>query len=351
MDTKSQKVHTIDPRGDLLLRVGTQRKLEDGNDDDTKIENGDKGHADEDETRCFLVCSRALSRVSPVFDRMIHGPFAEAKPEDGKDWVIELPEDNPSAMELFLNISHGHLQKAPRALSMHALYDLTALTHFYDSTPMLAPWVRPWINALHDPTSGPDDAVPKMVWISWELGHRQMFEATVRRITMEGPGSMFAEGSMLQRLQMPSDVIERICEARDETVGALLDVFRSLTGQLTVVDERPRWCRHATYMGPHRCESMILGSMTFCLTRAGLWPIPEDAGDVEHSILGLYEVLSNLVIHDIGQPVRGEGDHAGCNPRDFLMDQMKEVLTKMPTPLRESDREQLAAQAKKLHMS
>lgn len=190
-----------------MLRVGTQRKLEDGKDDDAKIENGDKVHDDKDETRCFLVCSRALSRVSPVFDRMIHGPFAEAKPEDGKDWVIELPEDKPSAMELFLNISHGHLQKAPRALSMHALYDLTALTHFYDSTPMLAPWVRPWINALHDPTSGPDDAVPKMVWISWELGHRQMFEATVRRITMEGPGSMFAEGSMLQRLQMPSDVI------------------------------------------------------------------------------------------------------------------------------------------------
>lgn len=100
-------------------------------------------------------------------------------------------------------------------------------------------------------------------------------------------------------------------------MDALLDVFRTLTNLLTVVDERPRWCRHATYMGPHRCESMILGSITFCLTRAGLWPIPDEAGDVEHSILGLYETLSNLVIHDIGQPIRGEGDHAGCNPRDF----------------------------------
>lgn len=94
---------------------------------------------------------------------------------------------------------------------------------------------------------------------------------------------------------------------------------------------------------------MILGSMTFCLTRASLWPIPE-AQEVDYSILGLYEVLSNLVIHDIGQPIRGEVDHKGCNPREYLMDQMKDVLARIPSPLTEEDRAQLDAQAKRLHV-
>jgi hypothetical protein len=351
MDATSLPLKKIDPRGDLELRVGTERKEQDS------------------KPTCLLVCSRTLARVSPVFDRMIYGSFTEAKPADGKDWMVDLPHDKPPAMELFLNISHGHLQKTPRALSIHELYDLTTLTHFYDSTQILVPWIRPWINALHDTASGPDDAVPKMIWISWELGHRQMFEATVRRITMEGPGSMFAEGSVLQQLQMPSDIIgqpspsppptaalltrtptERICAVRDEMVDGLLGVMRSFTEWLTVVDERPRWCRHATFMGPHRCESMILGSMTFCLTRASLWPIPENALDVEYSILGLYGALSSLVIHDIGQPVKGEGDHKECNPREYLLDQMKEVLDKMQSPLTEADKEQLDAQAKRLHL-
>jgi hypothetical protein len=146
-------------------------------------------------------------------------------------------------------------------------------------------------------------------------------------------------------------LLERICAVRDETINALLRVVRSFIELLTVVDERPRWCRHATFLGPHRCESMILGSMTFCLTRAGLWPLPEDAQDVRYSVLGLYEVFSNLVIHDIGRPAKGEPDHGVCNPHEYLMGQMQAVLAEMRSPLREEDIEQLDTQARRLYMS
>jgi hypothetical protein len=189
MDAAPLPLNKTDPRGDLTLRVGTEREEQDS------------------EPRCFLVCSRTLARVSPVLDRMLYGSFTEAKPDNESDWTVDLPHDMPSAMELFLNIAHGHLQKTPRTPSIHELYDLTMLTHFYDATPLLVPWIRPWIDTLRDTTAGPDDAVPKLIWISWELGHRQTFEATVRRVTMEGPGSMFAKGSVLQRLDMPSDII------------------------------------------------------------------------------------------------------------------------------------------------
>ncbi|KAK4194933.1 hypothetical protein QBC40DRAFT_317738 [Triangularia verruculosa] len=333
MNTTSPPLETIDTRGDLKLNVGTAQK--DGN----------------KKPRCFLVCSRTLSRVSPVFDRMVNGSFVEAKPNNPKIWTIDLPDDKPLALELFLNIAHGHLSKAPPTLSLDDLYDLTTLTHFYVATKILVPWIRPWIKALHDATSGPNvAAVPKLIWIGWELGDRVMFEAAVRRVVMEEPGSTFAEGSSLYRLPMSLDIIERVCTVRDETIDALLEVIRSFIELLTVVDERPRWCRHATFMGPHRCESMILGSMTFCLTRAGLWPLPEDARDVKRSALGLYEAFSILVIHDIGKPAEGDGDHKRCNPREYLMDEMREVFARMSSPLQEADMERLAAQEKRLYM-
>lgn len=126
-----------------------------------------------------------------------------------------------------------------------------------------------------------------------------------------------------------------------------MDLFRDLSEKLITVDEGERWCRHAMYMGPHRCESMILGSLTFCLTRAGLWPIPE-ATDVEDSVVTLYSTLMSLVIHDIGKPgEKGGADHAECNPRAFLMGRIKDILGQVPNPVNETHRKHLDRQ---IHM-
>lgn len=119
---------------------------------------------------------------------------------------------------------------------------------------------------------------------------------------------------------------------------------------LIVVDERERWCRHHTWMGPHRCESMILGSMTFCLARAGLWPLP-DARDMEYSVLGLYGKLTSLIIHDIGGADggdKGKVDHRVCNPRTYLLDLVERVVRETPSPLTEFHTKYLDGKGKKL---
>lgn len=132
---------------------------------------------------------------------------------------------------------------------------------------------------------------------------------------------------------------------------ALLSIFADLVSTLIVVDERPRWCRHHTFLGPHRCESMILGSMTFCLARAGLWPLP-DAHDAGCSLLDAYGKLTSLVIHDIGRVEGAEGgaalDHAECNPRGFLLDEVRRVVREMPSPVAEVHARCLDEQAERL---
>lgn len=136
---------------------------------------------------------------------------------------------------------------------------------------------------------------------------------------------------------------------RSQTLHALLDIFREMADHLVVVNERPRWCRHATWMGPHRCESMILGSMTFCLTRAGLWPLPEPR-KMEYSIVGLYRKLTNLIIHDIGPEVSEKPlvDHKECNPGPYLLQQVKAVMDQIPKPVDETHINHLDEQAARL---
>lgn len=158
-----------------------------------------------------------------------------------------------------------------------------------------------------------------------------------------------------RRLTKSIDYIENI---RLDTFQALLDIFREMVEALIVVDERPRWCRHATWMGPHRCESMILGSITFCLARAGLWPLP-DPRELEYSVLSLYSKLTSLVIHDIGETdgpggsgnenSRGKSgllaDHSGCNPRQYLLDKIRQAMDQIPNPLTTLHAEHLERQA------
>lgn len=117
---------------------------------------------------------------------------------------------------------------------------------------------------------------------------------------------------------------------------------------LIVVDERPRWCHHASWMGPHRCESMILGSITFCLARAGLWPLPEAREVDQYSVLGLYSKLTtSLVIHDIGETTTSES-HRECNPRAYLLDKIRQTVEEIPSPLTAVHTEHLERQSAKL---
>ncbi|KAF9880650.1 hypothetical protein CkaCkLH20_01692 [Colletotrichum karsti] len=310
-ESSSAELTEMDPRGDLVFIVGSA--------------------AEDTPARSFRVCSRTMARVSPVFDRMLHGSFVEAKPTTNSDstaidWVVELREDKPDTFELFASIAHAKFRQVPRSLPIDRLYDLTVLTHYYDATPMLTPWLQNWVTGIGEtPDVGVNGLLmPKLLWISWELGHKQLFESTARRMVMECRGT--GEEIELEGLSTPPDIIERIKSVRTQTIQSIMDLFRDLAERLITVDEGERWCRHAMYMGPHRCESMILGSMTFCLTRAGLWPIP-DAADVEDSVVTLYSTLMNLVIHDIGKPAeRGGVDHAECNPQASAL-----VLVPEPT--------------------
>ncbi|KAI0377600.1 hypothetical protein F5Y04DRAFT_173441 [Hypomontagnella monticulosa] len=318
----------FDQRGDLRLRVGP---------------------ANETSSTSFLVCSRTMARISPVFDRMLYGSFAEAKPTDAENWVVDLPEDDPASLAIIVRIAHGHFNEVPRILTIERLYTLTTLTHYYDATPILTPWVDTWLNSVDDILRDSNILMPKFLWVAWELGQKVLFKATARRILFEAPASILESCSPSHGLQMPPDIIENITEIRLQTIQAFIEVFRDIVDKLLVVDENPRWCRHASYMGHHRCESMILGSMTFCLARAGLWPLPE-ATEVEESVVELYTKMMNLVIHDIGRPTpKSTEDHSECNPQQHLVEKMKGIINGVADPITDAHWRYLDVQERKLN--
>ncbi|PKS09637.1 hypothetical protein jhhlp_004256 [Lomentospora prolificans] len=324
----------VDPRGDLSLRLFPENDAE---------------------PTIFITSSLTLARASSVFDRMLYGEFAEAKPRDieSGEWVVTLPDQKPKPMHTWLNILHGHFQKVPTVVTIDELYDLTVLTNYFDATMSLIPWIEKWMAFIdiNDIRSDQGGLMAKFLWIAWEVGEKDDFAIVSRRMLMELGSSELEESFQALTQPTPPDIFERIAAIRIQTCQALLNIFREMADNLIVVDERVRWCRYHTWMGHHRCESMILGSMTFCLTRAGLWPLP-DGRELEESVLGLYGKLTTLVIHDIGKADENpEANHRDCNPGPYLLEQVQSVMRDMPSPVSSFHIEHMEKQAKNLYPS
>lgn len=91
----------------------------------------------------FRVCSAALRRRSPVWKRMLFGPWKERRPtNEDTDWIVELFKDCPQAMQLVLNIIHGNFDMVPRLPfgSLRQLYDFQVVADKYDVVSIFKPW-------------------------------------------------------------------------------------------------------------------------------------------------------------------------------------------------------------------
>ncbi|KAH8896340.1 hypothetical protein GQ53DRAFT_761261 [Thozetella sp. PMI_491] len=143
----------VDPCGDLFLTVGPETSK-----------------------RRFQVCSKTLSRASPVWKTMFYGPYLEAKPadEDHRDWVVALPDDDPDALAIIFNILHSNFECMPGYIDRYDLFKVTLMTNKYGITRILRPWVSQWmVDGECEEVYGDDEDT---IWVFWELGHVAFFK-------------------------------------------------------------------------------------------------------------------------------------------------------------------------------
>ncbi|EEU34541.1 uncharacterized protein NECHADRAFT_88838 [Fusarium vanettenii 77-13-4] len=254
----------------------------------------------------LTVCSRSLRRVSSVFRQILSTETEGVKSREttAAKRIINLTADKPEALITCMNIIHGHMDKIPKILSVDSLYELTVLADSYHVSHLLAPWIHTWMAGIEDILRDAKSLQPKALWITWELDQKEMLEVTVSRMLVESSATDFSEGAAIHKMQMPPYIIKYLMTGRKRTIDSLLNPIRKILNRMLSPDEDHRWCRHATYMAPRLCESMVLGSLAFSLARVSLWPLPE-TGKIESSVIDLYGKLVGLCIEDIGR-VKGE---------------------------------------------
>ncbi|KAK7539783.1 uncharacterized protein J3D65DRAFT_666469 [Phyllosticta citribraziliensis] len=96
--------------------------------------------------KTFVVESKIMSRASDAWKAMLTGGFMESRPEPGRE--VELPEDDPLALEVLLNIAHMRYHLVPEVLDFPVLVQVTVLTDKYGATGLLRPWYKLWLASV-----------------------------------------------------------------------------------------------------------------------------------------------------------------------------------------------------------
>ncbi|KAF4890473.1 hypothetical protein CGCF415_v013682 [Colletotrichum fructicola] len=216
----------------------------------------------------FLVCSKALARASPVFEKMLFGPFAESRssPESSKQepaWVVHLPEDDPDHMEAVLNILHFNFKEIPRRFTPPIFSGMIVIADKYDCIGIFKLWISPQIRiALH---------------IAWQLGSTRKFKAAMAVIVdqsfISGDGRISimpkawdedeeasdAEPQDLCKYLgdlVPTEIVDQIRDERAKLINATMEPFITLHDDLANSRERCPIPAHQ-----EECDKMLLGSL------------------------------------------------------------------------------------------
>ncbi|KAI1134664.1 hypothetical protein F5Y05DRAFT_397810 [Hypoxylon sp. FL0543] len=339
----------IDPDGELCLAVGGQTAI-----------------------TTFVVCPKTLSRASPFFKKLLYGGFAESTQPDrttGEEWIVRLPDDNPKAMGVILNMLHACFETIPTSVcyfcdrSRHPfnrcfdywdLYQLAQLTDKYDLTRILRPWAKDWVKDISPHATSPllcigysgrpATFVELLSWIAWELGDIATFKSTAKHLilncTMQPGGGLRLEGPFFKRLFAysiePAGLSSFIEDRRLETIRKMLDPLRKVVTRLTQVskDNSKPLCTGCRYEVD--CEVTMLGAIVRSLTPSGLYPIPKPE-DISISIMELADKLKAT-----DSKSRLNGHKCTALPKD-----VGETFFKAGPELTELQVKHLKAQAKK----
>ncbi|KAI0014948.1 hypothetical protein F4780DRAFT_773877 [Xylariomycetidae sp. FL0641] len=332
---------TIDEDGDLLLEVGQfQCPHVVAEDERLRTSSG-----------TFRVCSRTLSRCSPVMKKMLFGGFSEARRPSGQAWKIQLPEDDAKAMEVILNIIHSHFERIPTTdMSLDTLYGITVLTDKYNLTRLLRPWVQQWdyitkndLGCGENMDRSDEGYLEKRIWLAWELGDEERLQQFARDMAqfsnVDEDGALVNETNQVYRfdgLLDPPELLDLISHTRLQMLKAILGYMDEAVNCLVKGTLGHLQCREPR-RGADPCHAVLLGSAIRALCAKGMWPLPEP----DSVLASPNNTLRKLKLLN----VFGAKGHTTCWTRFTV--EIDRVARGVPLSLREVHQRHCAEQAKK----
>ncbi|TDZ67513.1 hypothetical protein CTRI78_v002771 [Colletotrichum trifolii] len=279
----------VDPDGNLILLVGAQLP--------------DK----KDSPSSFRVCASALRRSSPVWKSMLFGPWKESKPASGT-WSVDLPEDDPDALEVLLNIVHANFPLVPYEPDLLLLEGVLRLANKYDMVKALRPWSQAWLDVAKG-SSGEENGrrMLSVVYVGRELGQVELQMNMMQKLVVEAANN--ENGQLVTK-----DGFALVDDGSDlfaEILGLQQDVLKALPAQLNeVIRALPFGSGRCVRTDDKSlCNFIMLGSIFKRMAHARLSVSLNLVADADESIAEL-----STSIRFIAEGMTALTGHQTCNP-------------------------------------
>jgi BTB/POZ domain len=206
----------FDPDGDVVLillgedeSAGQDAGANDSQSTDQSENSAHPGDDNEPAVIQMRVSSGHLILASPVFKRLLKGGFAESQSLGSAGTAeITLPDDDPPALQILLNIIHGHTRKVPRDIDFYTLTQIAILIDKYCLHEVAEVFTDMWFDELkqHIPGSFSEELMP-WVCVSWILHKPLYFKKTTEIAMRESEGHL--EGAMTIPLPIPEKILSQ----------------------------------------------------------------------------------------------------------------------------------------------
>ena len=131
------------------------------------------------------VDSRVLCRSSSVFNRMLKGPFLESKSCSHNAWEVKLPEDDPQALLIIMDIVHNQYEHAPAEPALDVLCHVLSLVDKYVMGKSLRSISYLWLDQERDKDDQPLKDREACLFVAFELGAVDLFGQIATRLAIE----------------------------------------------------------------------------------------------------------------------------------------------------------------------
>jgi hypothetical protein len=155
----------------------------------------------------MLVSSRHMMLASRVFKVMLSNTFSEGLALRSTGQLeLPLPDDDPVAFEILLNIIHGHPRSVPRQIDLLLFSRLAMMVDKYELQEVVAVFSDTWITQLQNtlPKSCTPD-LPPWLFISWVYDKPSIFSHVTKILQLESTGRL--EEDELASFPIPKSII------------------------------------------------------------------------------------------------------------------------------------------------
>lgn len=125
--------HVLDPQGDTVITLKTRIPFK---------------------LRRYSVSSRALCLTSPVWKKMLGGPWAESKLNEQSYHDINASEWDPDAFLLVLNAVHAQNSAIPFKLTLEQFCEVGKIVDYYQTPGLFHILSHQWFTRLREATGG-----------------------------------------------------------------------------------------------------------------------------------------------------------------------------------------------------